>query len=246
MEYPELRDHELGVAAVAGDQPHGLLPAVAAAAGRRPVSPRGRGTSRRSGPVGPESVQSLRKPVTPARAGGRRARSSAARAEAEQLLQLAGVVLVDVPAAVRRAIEPQQHRRVVRDVDRQPLEVAQRVPAQERVLAQHQLLRHAGLRGREPVVPDERHPLHQRRLRAHRSSHQGGRAPTRRSARAPAVADGMRPAEALRPGARQRLDGPVEPELRELRGLPGGRPKARAPQQPRRLFGTELTENVTA
>ena len=54
----------------------------------------------------------------------------------------------------------------LRDVERELLEVAERVPAQQRVLAQHQPLRDAGLGGREPVVPDERHPLDQRRLRA--------------------------------------------------------------------------------
>ena len=88
-------------------------------------------------------------------------------AQAEQLLQLTRVVLVDVPAVVLGPVEPQQHRRVLGDVEREPLEVAERVPAQQRVLAQHQLLRDAGLRGREPVVPHERHPLDERRLRAH-------------------------------------------------------------------------------
>ena len=92
---------------------------------------------------------------------------AAAGAEAEQLLQLTRVVLVDVPVVVLGPVEPQQHRRVLGDVERELLEVAERVPAQQRVLAQHQLLRDAGLRGREPVVPDERHPLDERRLRAH-------------------------------------------------------------------------------
>ena len=120
---------------------------------------------------------------------------AAAGAEAEQLLQLARVVLVDVPAAVGGAVEPQQHRRVARDVERELLERAERVAPQQGVLAEHQGLRRpARLAGREPVVPDERHALDQRRLRCAPCGRatSSGRGPRRRAA--PAGGPSRRPA----------------------------------------------------
>ena len=219
---PQLRDHELGVAAMARDQPHRLLPAVLAAAAVDAL-----GAAVVELLVEPEAGRAGVGPVV-AEAGQRAGELAdvalgvaAAGAEAEQLLQLARVVLVDVPAAVGRAVEPQQHRRVLRHVDRELLEVAERVPAQERVLAQHQLLRDSGLAGREPVVPHERHPLDQRRLRAdHPIEPPQVVVPPRVARRQrPAIDHGIRADEPLRLRPRQRLDGAVQAELGQLRRL---------------------------
>ena len=92
----------------------------------------------------------------------------AAGAEREELHHLARVVLVRRPLRVVAAVQPEEHRRVLRHVEQQLLERAEPVVAEELVLIQHQPLRvDAAVRGREPVVPDERHPLDERARRAH-------------------------------------------------------------------------------
>jgi hypothetical protein len=89
-------------------------------------------------------------------------RIAASGAEGEQLHQLARVVFVRRPFRVLRPREPQQHRRVFRDLAQHRVERAERQAAQQLVLVQHQLLRADAVeRGGEPVVPDERHPLHE-------------------------------------------------------------------------------------
>ena len=154
---------------------------------------------------------------------------AAAGAEREELHQLARVVLVRRPLRVLGAREPEQHRRVLRDLAQHRVERPEREAAQELVLVQHQLLRaDAGERGREPVVPDEGHPLDERARRAHHPVEPpevvvapgvAGREPAalvvaRRGADEPL---------ALRP--RQRADGAVEAELRERRASPFRGPK---------------------
>ena len=93
---------------------------------------------------------------------------SASGAEGEELHQLTRVVLVRVPLGVVAAVQPDEHGRVLRQPDQQRLEGAEPVRAHEPVLVQHPLLRaDPVVRGREPVVPDERHPLDQLLVRAH-------------------------------------------------------------------------------
>ena len=89
-------------------------------------------------------------------------------AEREQLHQLAGVVLVGRPLRVVGAGEPDQHRRVGRDLAQQHAERAERPAAQQPVLPQHQRLRaDAVVRRGEPVVPDQGHALDERPVRPH-------------------------------------------------------------------------------
>ena len=61
-----------------------------------------------------------------------------ADAEAEQLHQLAGVVLVRLALDVAVGVEPDQHGRVAADRLQQRAELAQGVLAQQAVLAEHQ------------------------------------------------------------------------------------------------------------
>ena len=91
-----------------------------------------------------------------------------ALAEREELHELARVVLVRRVLLVVDAGEPDQHRRVGGDRVQEVAEVPEREPPQHAVLREHQLLRaDAVVRGREPVVPDEGHPLDERAVRAH-------------------------------------------------------------------------------
>ena len=106
--------------------------------------------------------------------------------QGEQLHQLASVILVRRRLRVLVPVQPLQHRRIGSDVVDEVAEGAECTPAEERVLIQHQALGPDTLvRGREPVVPDQGHPLDQRRD----SSAPSGRAtrddrgPTRRRAR---------------------------------------------------------------
>ena len=176
--------------------------------------------------------QSLLKPVS-ARACSRTSRSrvAAAGAEREQLHQLAGVVLVRRPLGVLRAGEPEQHRRVLRDLAQHRVERAEREAAQQLVLVQHQLLRADAVeRGREPVVPDEGHPLDERAGRPHHPVEPPEVVVTpgvgRREPAALVVARlGADELLATRPG--QRVDGAVEPELRQRRGLAAAAARSR-------------------
>ena len=239
---PELGDHERGVRLVADDELHAVLPAVLAALAVDLLDAR---VVQRL--VVAEVPRAGVRPVV-AKAGQRPRELAhvllavaAIGPEAEQLLQLTRVVLVRRPLVVRRAVEPQQHRRVLRHVQGQLLEVAERVPAQQRVLAQHQPLGDARLRGREPVVPDERHPLDQRRLRAHHAIEPPQVIVAPRVARRERRTIGARrrPDQPRRSRPRQRLDSATQPQLGQLRRLTRRRPETRTPQQPRRLLFTE-------
>src|SRR5207248_2599039 len=82
--------------------------------------------------------------------------------------QLAPVVLVGRVLGVVGPGEPDQHRRVFRDLGEQGPERAQPVRSEELVLPDHQPRGvDAVARRREPVVPDERHPLPERAARPH-------------------------------------------------------------------------------
>jgi hypothetical protein len=159
---------------------------------------------------------------------------AAARAQREQLLQLPRVVLVRLPAVVRGPVEPRQHRRVLRDVAHQAAEVAERVAAQERVLAQHPARVDAGLARREPVVPDERHPLHERRLGADHAVQppQDVMAPDVARREPAAVDPGRRALEPPRPRVGEGVHRLVEVELGQPLGLAGTGAEPGAPQQP--------------
>jgi len=82
----------------------------------------------------------------------------AALAEGEELHQLARKVLVGRLLAAARVVEIDQHRRVARDGVQQVAEVAERVTAQQDVLAIEQGGHlHLGEAGGEVVVPEEGH-----------------------------------------------------------------------------------------
>ncbi len=86
-----------------------------------------------------------------------------ADAQAEQLHQLAGIVLVGLPLDVAVGVEPDEHGRVPADRLEQRAELAQGVRPQQHVLAEHQdRVLHLGEAGGEVVVPEQRHLLAQR------------------------------------------------------------------------------------
>jgi hypothetical protein len=87
-----------------------------------------------------------------------------ALAQAEELHELAGVVLVGRPLGRLEQRQEQAHRVVGRDLARERLEVAEGVLTQLAVLREHQ--RRLLVARREVVVPEERHLLDQRALRA--------------------------------------------------------------------------------
>ncbi len=81
-------------------------------------------------------------------------------AQAEELHRLAGVVLVGRPLVVVGAVQPQEHGRVVRQVDQQLIEVSHRAAAQQAVLAQHVAgVSDARVGRRKMVVQVQRHAL---------------------------------------------------------------------------------------
>ena len=168
---------------------------------------------------------------------------AAVGAEREELHHLAPVVLVRRALDVLVAVQPDEHRRVDGHAGEQRRERAERVRAEELVLVQHQLLLPDALvRGREPGVPDERHPLDERRRRPDHpveppevvvADHVTGSigapsrspAPARRAS--PAPPDGS---------ASRRLPGD---RARELLGVALPRAEARPPEQ---ALGLLLTE----
>ena len=170
---------------------------------------------------------------------------AAARAEGEQLHQLAAVVLVRRVLRVLDAREEDQHRRVVGDVEQEVAERAERAAAEELVLLQHQPLGpNLAVRGREPVVPDERHPLDERPARPHHPVEPpevvvapgvGGREPVSLVV-ARRVAD-----ELLGTGMRERVDGGVEPLRRERARLAPAGAETGPPQQALGLDSAERT-----
>ena len=170
-------------------------------------------------------------------------RVTAARAECEELHQLAAVVLVRRALLVVGPPEPEQHRRILRDCDQQLLERAEPAAAEEAVLLQHQPLgADARVRGREPVVPDERHPLDEWPARPDHAVEppEVVVAPgvDRRDAML-VVVDRSRPDESLALRARQRADGAVQALPRELLSLTRSRAESGAPKEPLGLDGPE-------
>ena len=95
-----------------------------------------------------------------------------AGAEAEQLQQLAAPVLVHRGAVVLVVVQPEDHRRVLRDLQQQVAIVAHAVAAEQLDLLQ-QLVVVVDLRvaGGEHAVPEQRHLLFQRALRVHQIVH---------------------------------------------------------------------------
>src|SRR5215218_3535410 len=162
-------------------------------------------------------------------------RVPAAGAEREELHQLTRVVLVRRPLGVVRPREPEQHRRIAGDGQQQVVEPPQPVPAEKRVLAEHQSLRADALvRRREPVVPDERHALDQWTAAAHHAVEPpevvvAPGVPRREPAAL--VVPRRRPSEPLPPRRRQRLDGTVQALLREGLGLAAARTETGTPKQ---------------
>ena len=164
-------------------------------------------------------------------------------ADREELHQLAPVVLVGRVLGVVRAREPEQHRRVARDLREERRERPERVGPEEVVLADHQPRRPDPVAGgREPVVPDERHPLSERPARAHHPVEPPELvvAPgVVRGERMAVVVVRLRAPEALAARVGQLVDGAFEPQLRELLGLTRARAEAGAPKEP---LGLRLAE----
>jgi len=167
-------------------------------------------------------------------------------ADREQLHHLAPVVLVRRVLLVVDPGEPEQHRGVARHLGQEARERSERVLPEELVLADHQARRVDALaRGREPVVPDERHPLGEGLRRPHHPVEPPELvvAPgVERGERVAVVVVRLRPAQALPAGVRQRMDGAVEPELRKALGFARARSEARAPEQ---ALGLRLAERST-
>ncbi len=165
--------------------------------------------------------------------------------EREELHHLARIVLVRRPARVVAAVQPEEHRGVFRDVEDQLLERAETVVAEQLVLVQHQPLRaDAGVRRREPVVPDERHALDERARRAHHAVEPPAVVLAPRVIRSERVAlfiGGRCADELLTARVRERADRTVEPERRELLRFALARAEAGAPEQPLCLGGSEAS-----
>ena len=167
-------------------------------------------------------------------------------AQREELHQLAGVVLVRVPPRVLVAVEPEEHRRVVREREDQRLERAQRVRPHRLVLDEHPLLRADALvRGREPVVPDQRHPLDEGLVRADHPVEPP------QVVVAPGVARGERGSVVVcrRPSAQadaRRIDEIVDRALQALAGDAGSLARARPePRTPEKALGFLPSEGTS-
>ena len=113
------------------------------------------------------------------------------------------------------------------------MERAEAVVAEELVLVQHQPLRaDAAVRGRKPVVPDQRHPLDERA----RGSHHPVEPPdvvvtpgVEGCERLASLVVRPMPYEVLSARMRQLVDGAFEPEACELLRLTRSRPEPGAP-----------------
>jgi hypothetical protein len=169
---------------------------------------------------------------------------AALRAEGEELHQLARVVLVRRALLVLAPGEPEQHGRVACDLERELPERTEEVGTEEIVLLEHQLLRaDAGIRGREPVVPDEGHALDEWAARAHHAVEPPevivAPGVVRRE---PVVVlvDGRGADEALAARAGQRADGAGEALPCESLLLARPRPKAGTPEQALGLCRAEV------
>ena len=168
----------------------------------------------------------------------------ASGAEREELHQLTGVVLVRRPLRVVGPGEPEQHRGVARDRERQLPEGAEPVAAEERVLPEHEPLRADALvRRGEPVVPDERHPLHQRPVAADHAVEPPEMVVAPRVARrerASFLVLRARADESLASRRGQCANGLVQALPRELPGLASARPETGTPEQALGLLGAEF------
>ena len=91
----------------------------------------------------------------------------AAFAERKELHHFTREILVGRSLAVLRTVEVDHHRRIARHRVQQVTEVAERVGAQRDVLAVHQQRElHLLLAGHEMVMPEQGHPLGERRRRS--------------------------------------------------------------------------------
>jgi hypothetical protein len=234
------------VAAVADAELDRVLPAEAAALAEDPL---------RAGVVPLRVEAEARRPdvVVPVVAeAGQRARLlahvalgvAALGAEGEELHQLTRVVLVRRPLLVLVPGEPEEHRRVARDREGELLERTEEVRAEELVLREHQLLgADAGVGGREPVVPDERHALDERTARAHHAVEppEVVVAPgVVRRQPVLVVVDRRGADEALAAGTGQRADGAVQALAREPLRLTRPRAEAGTPEQALGLCRAEV------
>ena len=171
-------------------------------------------------------------------------RVAGAVTEREQLHQLAGVVLVRRALLALEAVEVEQHRRVLGDARHEAGERAEPRAPEHVVLADHQPLRADGLvRGREPVVPDERHPLGQRPARAHHPVEPPQVVvPELVEREQPAAVDLRRlPDQVVRPGREQMRDGAVEAACGERSLLARSGAEARAPEEPFGFSRSKMT-----
>ena len=172
-------------------------------------------------------------------------RVAAARAEREELHHLAAVVLVRRVFLVVGAVQPEQHRGVSRDREQQ-LARTSRGRGCGRGSFCWSISRcepTPGVRGREPVVPDERHALDERAVRANHAVEppEVVVAPrVDRRDRVAVVVDGLRPDQAVARRMGQRVDGAVEALLREPLLLSRARAETGTPEQPFGLFRAEV------
>jgi hypothetical protein len=168
---------------------------------------------------------------------------AAAGPEREQLHQLARVVLVRLPLRVVAARQEEEHRRIAGDPEQEVLERAERLAAEESVLAEHEPLGRGVLDGREPVVPDERHALHERPVGADHPVEPPEMvvAPLLGRPERLAVDPRARTAQALRRRPDQRQDRASQALARQGVGLPWARAEARTPEQALGLGAAEAT-----
>src|SRR5438105_3438790 len=163
-------------------------------------------------------------------------------ADREQLHQLPAVVLVRRILGVVGPGEPEQHRRVLRHLREQRRERAEPVLPKELVLPEDQARVAGVLRGREPVVPDERHPLGKRAARPDHPVEPPELvvAPgVVRRERAAVVVVRLGAAQALAPWVRQGVDGVLEAVLGQALGLTGAWAETGAPKE---ALGLRLAE----
>ena len=116
--------------------------------------------------------------------------------------------------------------------------------AEEPVLLEHQPLRaDPGVRGREPVVPDERHALDEGAVGANHAVEppEVVVAPgVDRRDRVSVVVDRLRAGQAVALRVRQRMDGAVQALLREPFLFARARPETGTPEQPLGLLRAEV------
>ena len=244
---PQLRDEEGRVVGVLTAEAAGVLPVEVAALAEDGL----RARVVETGHVA-EVVRPLRRPANAAPAGERAGlladvllRVPAVRAQGEELHHLAGVVLVRRPHGVLVAVQPPEHRRVLRHVLEELREGAEGVAPEELVLVDHPLLRDsADALGREPVVPHQRHAFDERARRANHAiqpPHVVVAVDVERCDRTALRVARLRPDEPVGAGTGQRADCAAEALLRESCDVPLARPEPGPPQQPLGLGGAEGT-----